>query len=465
MKLTFPRRAAALARVTGLAALTLMSQQVVAQERVLTAAALRHEANIALNAGQPDVAATYAKSLLSRDTHDFDALLILARAARTLGEQDTALDASSRAWDGAVTPEQSFAAAMVRAQALSSAGRRTQSQLWLRRASEVAPTEQLRDVAVRDFRYVRARNPFSTQLTFSVAPKSNINNGSRADKGTYEIPVFGVIDAELDGAAVALSGTEVALGFATRYRLAFSESGQTDLLFSMNHKTYTLSDDAQDKAPGVEGSDFAFTSAQMSLVQRGFTGAQTRPFQLSASVGRTWYGGDAYMQFLSLAATQSWNVSPATSLSLSVGRGWQETLSLRTSDADSWDLGGGLNRKLENGNQLNLGLRLRESSSISANLDYRSIELDTRLALAKPVFGAQIEMGLSLGQKDHDRSPVAGRSRSDLETSARLTAVLPQYDYYGFVPTVTLNARQVQSDFGQYDTEEFGLQLGIRSAF
>lgn len=461
----FPRRAARWVRAAGLAALLILSDQVVAQARVLTASELRAEANAALNAGLPDVAAAYATSLLTRDAQDFDALLILSRAARTIGQDATALDASARAWDGADTPEQRFAAAMVRAQALSSAGRRTQAQLWLRQASEIAPSDRLRDVAVRDYRYVRARNPWSTQLSFSVSPNSNINNGSRSDTGTYEIPVFGKIDAELSGAAVALSGIEIALGINTRYRLALSETGQTDLLFGLSHKTYSLSDDARDKAPDVQGSDFAFTSAQLSLMRRGFTGSKDRPFQLSGSAGRTWYAGEPYMQFLSLAATQSWVLSPKTNLSLSLGRGWQDSLSTRTSDADNWDLGGAITRQLTNGNRLNLNLRLRDNESISANLDYRSVQLDTRLTLAQPIFGAQIEMGLTLGQKNHDRSPVAGQSRKDVETSARLIAVLPQYDYYGFVPTVTLNARQVQSDFGQYDTDEFGLQLGIRSAF
>ena len=63
-----------------------------------------------------------------------------------------------------------LAAALAVAQALSSEGARTRAQLWLRRAMQVAPTKRQKALAVRDFRYVRLRNPWSTRLSFSVAP-------------------------------------------------------------------------------------------------------------------------------------------------------------------------------------------------------------------------------------------------------------------------------------------------------
>ena len=38
-------------------------------------------------------------------------------------------------------------------------------------------------------------------------------------------------------------------------------------------------------------------------------------------------------------------------------------------------------------------------------------------------------------------------------------------DFYGFIPTVTLNAERTHANIDLYETENFGIQVGIRSAF
>lgn len=434
-------------------------------QQTLTPAQMRSAAQAALAAGNNATAATLASALLRRDAADFDALLILSRAARTLGDTDIALDAATRAWDAATGDRQRFAAAMVRAQALATAERRTEAQLWLRRAADLAPDDRLRQVAVQDFRYVRARNPWSTQLTFGIAPVSNLNNGSKRDTGLYELPVFGQVEAELTGAAQALSGTEINLGVATRYRLRQSQKGRTDLIFGLDHKAYRLSDAARDKAPEARASDFAFTYAFGQIVERGQTGRPDLPYQLSATLARTWYGGDPYMQFATLSASQSWQVTPAAAWQLNLSHRRQETLGTRTADATSWDIGLGHSRVTRRGHRLSLGVVARDSRSDSANLGYDGLTLTADLALARPVLGTRLEMDLTLGRKAYDTAPVAGRDRIDHEVGLSLTAIFDQVDYFGFVPTATLFARRVTSDFGQYDADEAGLSLGIRSAF
>ncbi|MDU8912409.1 tetratricopeptide repeat protein [Aestuariicoccus sp. MJ-SS9] len=457
----------ALRRLGGAVAfcVALMGTDAVAQTRTLTPEALRAEASIALQAGRPEIAATYARALLARDADDVDALILLSRAARTLGRLDEARDSASRAWALADTPERRFAAAMVRAQALASSGQRTQAQLWLRRAAEIAPSARLKAVAVRDFRYVRARNPWGTELSFSVAPNSNINNGSRAETGTYEVPVFGTVDAALGGAAKALSGVEYTFGAQLRYRLQQSAVSRTDIAFGLSHRTYTLSEAAKEDAPDVEASDFAYSSVQGTLAHRGQLGDARRPYQISTTLGRTWYGGQPYMQYAVLGYRQTFVLGPGHRIDADISRRWQETLGTRTSDAEIWDLGAAWSQRLGSGHALKLGVALRDSTSDSANLDYRSTTLSADLTLARPVLGARIEMGLDLTVKHHDEGPVSGQDRTDHEAAARITAILSDYDYYGFVPTLSLTARRTESDYGQYDVNEMGLNIGLRSAF
>jgi hypothetical protein len=38
-------------------------------------------------------------------------------------------------------------------------------------------------------------------------------------------------------------------------------------------------------------------------------------------------------------------------------------------------------------------------------------------------------------------------------------------EYYGFIPTITLEASRTESNIGLYEVNRYGLQLGIRSAF
>jgi len=147
----------------------------------LTPGEMHVAANRALQSGNPGAALLLADALLERDPQDLTALLLKARAARDQSRFRTAIKTARQAWSISRAPEERYASALIMAQALSSSGAKTRAQLWLRRAAQNAPDEALKRLAVRDFRYVRDTNPFSTQLRFSITPNSNINNGSKSD--------------------------------------------------------------------------------------------------------------------------------------------------------------------------------------------------------------------------------------------------------------------------------------------
>lgn len=404
---------------------------------------MRAAAANAVVAGAPAQGYQIATALLQRNPNDTDALIIRARAARDLGRLDEAMATARKAWNGSSTPSERFGASMVMAQALSTSGAKTRAQLWLRRAAQNAPNENFKDIAIRDFRYVQRTNPWSTELSFAAAPSSNVNNGSaRSTTRLFDLP----FEFQLSGTARALSGIQYNAGFATRYRIAESQSSQSDLLFRFDHRTYTLSNEAKLLAPTAKGSDFAFTSASLSYIRRGFTGSGIDlPNQFELTGGRTWYAQQPFMQYARIGFTQNYVFAPGSFVFGGVSAERQQSLSARE-DANSLGLNTGVRFSLANKDRLTLSVNAKRSQSLDANLDYDQLTLSARYALAKPIAGVSVDFGVSLGQKNHDISRFSRFGRQDKTASFDVTGVFNQIEVYGFSPSVTLTARQTNSN-------------------
>ena len=429
----------------------------------LTVEETRASGQAMLQVGRPDMARDVAHALLVRDPRDLSALLLLSQAERSLGQNAPAIDAATRAWDVAATPEERYAAAMVRAQALSSAGHRTRAQLWLRRATEEAPDARTRARAIRDFKYVRLRNPWSTQLRFAVTPTDNVNNGSAEDTFTIDGLPFEFI---LSGSAKALSGVELSFGADTRYRLAETPRRATDLLLRVSHSTYVLSDDAQDAAPEAEGRDFATSSLAAGLSRRIMFGDKKNELVLTGWVGQNWYGGDPYGHFLRAGARFSHSIDPRNRLTTGL------TLEARRGDdapeADvgllslSWD-------HAWTGGQLSVYGVATRSVSDSVTADYRDLRLGARLApdmdWLEAALGADPAFTLEARTRDFDASPYTFDGRRDEELMAGVEVVFRDIDYYGFNPVMTLESSVTSSNVSLNESDRTGLGLSIRSAF
>lgn len=433
-----------------------------AQTSELTPQQMRQLAAEAVVNGNPTLGYSLAGALLQRNPNDVDALVIRARAARDMGRTDDALKTARRATEQATTQSEKFGASMVMAQALSTSGAQTRAQFWLRRAAQIAPNQEFKDVAVRDFRYVQRTNPWSTELSFSTSPSSNINNGSaRSTTKLFDLP----FEFQLSGTARALSGVEHSGHIATRYRLSENAREQNDVLLRLGHRTYTMSEEAKLLAPRAKGSDFAFSSASLSYIRRGFTGPGNKlPNQFELTGGRTWYAHDPFMQFARVSFTQNYVFSPGSFVFAGASRELQRSLSTRQ-DLDSWGLNTGVRMTLPNRDQLTLVLSGKKSNSIDSNLDYTQVTVSARYALGQPILGARVDFGISASQKKHELSRFTAAGRLDKEISVDVTALITQIQYFGFSPSVTLSARRNNSNIGLYETRDLGLQVGIQSAF
>lgn len=437
----------------------------VAQD-VLTVEEMRSAAGQSLKAGKPAQAEALAQALLGRDRNDLTALLIRGRALRDLGRLTEARQMMRRAWRLSNNEADKYAAALITAQVLSSQGKRTRAQLWLRRAAQHAPNDALRARAERDFGYVKQQNPWKTDLTFTFAPNSNINNGSARDRSRLNYAIseilFGEpIEYDLTAEAQAIAGIEIGGALRSRYRFHQTPDTAHDAKFALSYRTFSITDDLGDS--DVSGSDFAFGSASLGYGYRRFVLDKKGEFAADVEAGQSWYGGNRYASFLRTQVQQSLYLSPRQQLRFGgeAERQWGQA----TSDRDLIGLSASITQAFASGNSGFAGLYLTSTQSPDANIEYSEVRLRTGLALRKPVMGAQIQFGLGASWREYDVSRDSRDGRQDKRIFADVTATFKDIDYYGFNPALTLSASRTNSNVGLYDVNRVGLSIGIKSAF
>ncbi len=428
---------------------------------VLSPSEMRVATIIALETGDLPTAIALAEALLKRNPSDHEARILASRAYRNNGDLQKATLHARQAWKASTTKHQRYASALLMAQSLSSDGKRTSAQLWLRRAAEHAPNKRLRKAAVRDFQYVRARNPVAIHLSFGVAPNSNINNGSAHSS----VDIFGLPDVNLIGAAQALSGIEYSTGLSLRYRLAQTATRATDLTLKASRRDYTLSAEAKTLAPTAQGTDFALGTVSAGITQR-FMQPETRAeTTVSLELGKTWYSGSPYSDFTRLSLGHSMPLSNRSRLTF--GLAGERTRGPRAPHADLLRISTSWSKALKSGALVGLSLHLTNSQSPSSSAEYQEIAARISYAPAKPLLkGVRAMFGLGLRARDYPVTPyLPSGGRQDREVSADLTLSFENLEYYGFTPTLTFNASSANSNVGLFDVENVGMAMGIRSSF
>ena len=429
---------------------------------------MRTVAAKSLKVGQPAQALALADALLQRDANDLTALLVRARALRDLGQMDAALRSVKSAWRLADNPGDKFASSLITAQVLSSDGKRTRAQMWLRRAAHHAPNDALKARALNDFAYVRQNNPWKTQLSFTLAPNSNINNGSARDRSqlNYKLSeaLFGEpVEFALTGSARALPGLEYGAGLRTRYRFKQTETTAQDLKLSLSYRSFVLANEARSTAPGTSGTDFAFGVASIGYGYRQINLDRKGEFAFDTDIGQAWYGGARYFSYARASVAQTWKRNQRQKLRFAFGAEQQN--GQRTADVSTFTISASLNQRLGSGNVAFFKLAAETTNSDTAGWEYNEIELRTGYVLAKSVMGASVQFGFGAAYRDYDFSPHSADGRQDAKIFADVTATFKQIDYYGFNPSVTLSAAHTDSNIGLFDLNRVGLSIGIRSAF
>jgi hypothetical protein len=452
-----------LARALLIAASLISPMAAQAKPVTLGVEAMRQLAFEAVTAGFAEQAFVYTDLLLQRDTKDSTALAIRAQALRALGRTEEAQVAAKFAWKYAHSDNGRYGAAMAMAQVLSTEGRRTAAQLWLRRAAEVAPNARAYAIARRDFGYVKSRNPWVFQLDASASPSSNVNNGSsNSFMSIGGLPILFDIPPEQQ----ALSGFQFGLGLTGKYRFSpTAPNRQTEARIGLMSQGVALSGDAKDKAPDAHAQDYTYTALEFGMAHhRGLDPAAQNVLHVTGTAGHNWYGGDDLSNYLRLSLGLDHKLAHGSSLSFGLSGDHTARLDRPIQSSDRITASVGYTFAL-GANRLSVEVEGAQTTSDSAEVRNDTVTLSLGWKKTKPVAGLILSGGLDLTQQVFADSRYVIGGREDDKLTAQLQVGFQNIEYMGFSPVVTMQVTQVQSNTAQNERRNLGITLGIQSAF
>lgn len=420
----------------------------------------RDAAALALQSGQAELALVLADGVLLGKPDDVSALMMKSRALNDLGRADEAASTARAAFAAAEDGRDRFFSALLMAQARIKGGRHGVAQLWLRRAAQIAPDDDLRDVAVRDFRQLRRITPWRLSLNASVEPSDNLNGAPKTNSFTFGGLPF------VNPSAVPLSGQRFVLGADYLYRLPLDDSRRLNLGAGFEVQRVRFSEEARRKVPGIDNADYRQDSLKLSLgyEMRAPDGSWLAASQ--ASVARHWLGGRLFADAarLDLQYGRALTDDLVGSVRLGIERERRHDAAVR--DALTREMGLSLTHRFA-GAALTLDLSLADTESESALVARETGRAALSLALGKPVRAMLPRATLAWERADFDQGPTSFWTdpRQDREWSLSVDVLLPELDYYGFAPEIGVSFRDRSSNYSVYETRGTDLRFGLKSVF
>lgn len=445
-------------------------------------------ARTALSQGEPQLALNIGKGLLQANPKDPNGLLIVAAAQSQLNNPINGRRAAARAYRNTKDRRQKLDAAQIAAGLALRADRPTLTQIWLRRASLHATHPQTKQQIEKDYRRVRDMNPWNFNLSLSVRPSSNVNNGADTDLQIVD-GLNAISVGRLSAAAQALSGVIAQGQLNVNYRLQASAKSKTELRTRVRVQRVDLSKDARaladdarqdaiDQGQPIEdipddprNRDFGSTYADVTLrhsLQLGESAGDV--LQLGFGLGASWYGGKQTARIARLDASRRWRLNGRTNATLFGSFSSRDVVGSTASDSETFALRGSLRHKLTNGAALSLSLGVADTKSDQPRADNTAWSLRTRYSFAQAWGPAKVSAGVSLQTADYSVYPInqfvsAPGGRQDQSAYADLTLFFAEYDYAGFAPELTIRAGKRSSNISRFDTRELSVSVGIQSKF
>ncbi len=415
--------------------------------------------------GRPDQAETMARALLEADPEDDAAWFAIAQAWRLQGDPGRARQGAARAFrygDDALGRTQ---AAGLAAQAAFDEKRFTLSQYWLRRSAQVAPSEAARAQIAQSYAHVRARNPLSVQLRFSLAPSSNLNGGAQSHLNEIDgISAVGV----LSGSAMALSGLDARSTVELSYRLAQSERSVTRAHGLVYLRKVRLSDEARAIAPTVTNSDLSLRVFEAGLSHAWRLGSGDAMVQVRGDLGQVISAGDPYHSYHRLTGQASGRLTGQLTHRLRLSREVRNP----SGSADPeyvHTVGGALTWNLPRDAMVELSGQRKLIDEAAIARDGTSDSISLKYRHGTPILGVDLGVDLAIGRAVYPDYTVGfipvPDGRKDHTKSAALHMDFTTLDYMGFVPRVSVRAYQTKSNVSRFETDGVSLALGFRSAF
>ncbi len=438
------------------------------ETRTLTLPQARAMAIRALEIGQPALTLQLADGLLQADPRDPFTYYLIAHARAQMRQPTKARRAAARAYRFSSADRDRFEAAQLAARLAMAENRPTLTQIWLRRSAIHAPDDAAERIVARDYRRVRARNPWAFNLRTGLHPSSNVNNGSDTALQIIDgVPVTGI----LSGSARALSGLIMSADVATTYRLRADASSATSIGGRLYFQRVALSGAAQALAPNARNSDFATTYSEMSL-RHGFAAGpkgKGGAAWVDLAAGGAWAGGTGSYKFARLGGERRWRLATGRLLSLNALAESRFDARYPTDDARIFGVGARWLQTLPNNDRLTFSAAWRDSRARHFNGTFTAASLRASYAVAEPVGPVRLSAGLTLGYANY---PVfqsglfmVPGGRQDRSVYGDLNVLFDRVDYAGFAPMLRFRVGRKGSNDSRYDTRELSVSLGIESKF
>lgn len=410
-----------------------------------------------LKSKHPAYARDIARGLLKADPDSYAAMMILARAETDLGRSAQGARAGRRAWQLAEGEEQEFAAAYMVSKSLTQMKRYGQAQFWLRRAGQAAEDDRMELAARKQFRRVQAMNPWSTQLSFSLRPSTNVNGGPTTNTFTIGDFVF------IDPTAVPLSGVEYGVHASVRRDFSLSGNGpRAHLGFSIDDTRFTLSDSAKQAVPTARASDFSMTKAKLSggLV---LATSPTTATRIEVDLARDWRGGMAFSDSYSVELGQDRRFD-RTRIGYGISYENRNRLDRASRSSETVSLQGYWAAPIKAG-MLSISASVSDVQSAAGEVAAKAGTLSLRFVSGTEIFGAVPSLQVARIARDFDRVVYGAAPRQDRSTVISGELFFKNLDYFGFAPTVGAVYSRNRSNVSIFDYEEYGMTFGIRSTF
>lgn len=402
------------------------------------------------------------KALIKESSRDANAWIDVARRKRAAGDLSSAIEAARKANAYADSDEERYSAAFELAACNFQLERKLYAQFWLRRAAQVAPTEELQNRAVRYFRAVRSKTPWQFNLNSSIVPSSNVNNGSSAE--IFEL--FG-LPFVLSGDAQALSGVEFTLSGTAIYRFSGFGGQPAALSFGGAMQRVALSSEAKKLAPEASGSDYSFDAVELGFSQVVSEWGKASVLRVNTLVGHNEYGGQALTNYARLGLLSQWVVGSQSVITASGSVERQHRFDdytrsawvYRTDFRRAWQLS-------SRGDVVGFTLGLRDTSSDSAEVDNRAALVSFDFRTIEPIIGPfTLAAIIDAEHRLYDSSPYSSEGRQDTRGGLSFILGAPDWNYYGFAPTITLDVSRTRSNIDIYDSRNVGISIGVESVF
>lgn len=430
----------------------------------------QEQAYQAVQAGDLELAEALARQMLAADPRDALAHLVLTIVQLRRGDATGAAAEARLAFRHAERPQQKFHAALLAADIAKSRGQGIQSRLWLGRAAASAPTSGHEAAALRALAEERTRAPVVLSFSFSLAPSSNVNNGSSSPYNVIEgwFPI-GVISPD----AQALSGWESTLRAGLTYRIRAGDRSQLEAIANLMLYRVALGEEAKAVAPDLSGKDLGDTTLSFGLRQSWLSADGRSRTVIEGEVGRGKSGRGNERDLFGLRATHAREVAPAQvlrfGLDLDVAK---PVASLRS---ETRRLSGSLGYSFTRPNGVTLFGDLTVGDTWAGPGSDRNSQEGTSMAARigfsgyRPRKGINVSGYLGLSRADFPNFrflaiPVPGGRQEDA-VFGELAVGLSKWSIGGLEPTITMRALKLDSNVTVFSRTDSSLGLDWRIRF